>query len=416
MLIFNEIYRKCNRFSGYFLFYNRGMNDAVVGGILLVISLLMLCTCLVLMVKILNSALHGNMMAVVKRVINADLPGHLSCLTGYLAMLAGAGMTMVVQSSSVFTSALTPLVGCGVVAIERVYPLTLGSNIGTTTTGILAALAASGDQLKPALQIALCHLAFNVSGILLFYPVPAMRRVPIRLAKVMGNTTAKYRWFAIFYIVLMFFIIPLAVFGLSMAGIIVMTVVVCLAVTVMLAVVAINFIQKKRPQWLPLRLRNWDFLPFKWMHSLEPLNRVVVGIIHLFVTTCSCIRCRCCVQAKPSREWGKTDENGGLKSVSTEMTLMTPCSSTSSFRSNTTQTSLATIISTESGYASVLPTPCMSRLPSFNAIPEADETAIDDESSGSSLVTGASSAIIRIHEEEEEKGVTEAEKEANALL
>ena len=32
-------------------------------------------------------------------------------------------------------STLTPLVGLGLVSIERVFPLTLGSNIGATVTG-----------------------------------------------------------------------------------------------------------------------------------------------------------------------------------------------------------------------------------------------------------------------------------------
>ena len=39
-------------------------------------------------------------------------------------------MTILVQSSSVFTSSITPLVGLGVISIDRMYPLTLGSNIG----------------------------------------------------------------------------------------------------------------------------------------------------------------------------------------------------------------------------------------------------------------------------------------------
>lgn len=42
----------------------------------------------------------------------------------------GAALTLVIQSSSVFTSTLTPLVGIGIVSIERVFPLILGSNIG----------------------------------------------------------------------------------------------------------------------------------------------------------------------------------------------------------------------------------------------------------------------------------------------
>ena len=54
----------------------------------------------------------------------------LGWLTGYLATVVGAGLTVLVQSSSVFTSTLTPLAGTGLVTLDRVYPLTLGSNIG----------------------------------------------------------------------------------------------------------------------------------------------------------------------------------------------------------------------------------------------------------------------------------------------
>ena len=50
-------------------------------------------------------------------------------------MKLGCLLTIVIQSSSVFTSTLTPLVGLGMVTLERVFPLTLGSNIGTTVTG-----------------------------------------------------------------------------------------------------------------------------------------------------------------------------------------------------------------------------------------------------------------------------------------
>ncbi len=40
-----------------------------------------------------------------------DFPFPFAWLTGYIAILVGAGMTFIVQSSSVFTSAITPLVG-----------------------------------------------------------------------------------------------------------------------------------------------------------------------------------------------------------------------------------------------------------------------------------------------------------------
>ena len=48
----------------------------------------------------------------------------------YVFIMVGTGMTILVQSSSVFTSAITPLVGMGVISLDRMYPLTLGSNIG----------------------------------------------------------------------------------------------------------------------------------------------------------------------------------------------------------------------------------------------------------------------------------------------
>ncbi|XP_028259695.1 sodium-dependent phosphate transport protein 2B-like [Parambassis ranga] len=146
-----------------------------------------------------------------------DFPFPCGWVTGYIAILVGAGMTFIVQSSSVFTSAITPLVGIGVISLERAYPLTLGSNIGTTTTAILAAMASPGETLANSLQIALCHFFFNIMGILLWYPIP-FTRVPIRLARGLGNRTAKYRWFAGLYLILCFLVLPLGVFGLSLAG------------------------------------------------------------------------------------------------------------------------------------------------------------------------------------------------------
>jgi sodium-dependent phosphate cotransporter len=77
----------------------------------------------------------------------------------------GCVFTILVQSSSIFTSTLTPLVGLGIISIERMYPFTLGSNIGTTITGMMAALTATtAQELRNSLQIALCHTFFNIFG------------------------------------------------------------------------------------------------------------------------------------------------------------------------------------------------------------------------------------------------------------
>jgi len=254
------------------------IGETYIGLILLAISLTMLCGCLIGMVKILNSLLGERVRGVIENVINADIPIRgLGWLTGYLAMVVGAVMTILVQSSSVFTSTLTPLAGAGLVSLERAYPLTLGSNLGTTTTSILASFAAGGDKVQAALQIALVHLLFNLTGIIMFYPVPVMRW-PISIARVLGNTTAKYRWFAVVYLSFMFFIFPITMFGLSMAGGLVVVIVTSIIITVLSFSVIVTNMQTSWPQYLPPILRSWDFLPLA-LHSLDPWDNIVVNTL-----------------------------------------------------------------------------------------------------------------------------------------
>lgn len=124
--------------AGRHLFADVGAPDAAVGVVLLAASLLLLCCCLLLIVRLLSSMLRGRVAAAVQRTLNtgwqqrrlhvsgrkralllevegllvfADFPFPFGWVTGYVAILVGAGMTFVVQSSSVFTSAITPLVG-----------------------------------------------------------------------------------------------------------------------------------------------------------------------------------------------------------------------------------------------------------------------------------------------------------------
>ncbi|XP_037329095.2 solute carrier family 34 member 2a [Pungitius pungitius] len=287
--------RKCEH-----LFVNVNLSDLAVGLILLALALLVLCCCLVLIVKLLNSMLKGQVAAVIKKILNTDFPFPFGWVIGYVAILVGAGMTFIVQSSSVFTSAITPLVGIGVISIERAYPLSLGSNIGTTTTAILAAMASPGDTLANALQIALVHFLFNISGIILWYPIP-FTRLPIRLAKGLGNITASYRWFAAVYIISFFFVLPLVIFSLSLAGWVVLVGVGAPLVIALITILVINVLQKRKPGCLPAALRSWDFLPL-WAHSLAPWDKVV-GV---FTAKCCCC-CKCCQLADDEEETGETE-------------------------------------------------------------------------------------------------------------
>merc|ERR1719167_1556013 len=232
------------------------------------------------MVKILNSLLGEKVRGIIENVINADIPVRgLGWLTGYLAMMVGAVMTILVQSSSVFTSTLTPLAGAGLVSLERAYPLTLGSNLGTTTTSILASFAAGGDKVQSALQIALVHLLFNLTGIILFYPVPVMRW-PISIARVLGNTCSQYRWFAVVYLCFMFFFFPMMMFGMSMAGAVPLYLFTISVVLTLVFSVTVTNLQTKAPRFLPKVLKTWNFLPL-WLHSLDPWDKLIVSTLGL---------------------------------------------------------------------------------------------------------------------------------------
>ena len=130
-----------------------------------------------------------------------------------VAMAFGMVLTFLVQSSSITTSLVIPLVGAGVLSVRRVFPYMLGSNVGTTATALLAALVAvSGGepQAQAGLVIALCHLLFNVFGIALVYPIPAVREIPIRMAEFVGELAFKNRLYAIAYLLGLFYLLPLA--------------------------------------------------------------------------------------------------------------------------------------------------------------------------------------------------------------
>jgi sodium-dependent phosphate cotransporter len=69
-----------------------------------------------------------------------------------------------------------------------------------------------------AWQVALCHLFFNLFGIAIWYPIPAMRQVPLNMARYLGSMTGKYTWFPLAYVGVVFFIIPGIVYGIALAA------------------------------------------------------------------------------------------------------------------------------------------------------------------------------------------------------
>jgi sodium-dependent phosphate cotransporter len=123
-------------------------------------------------------------------------------------MLAGLLMTIAVQSSSITTSILVPLVAAGVLTLRNAFPVTLGANVGTTVTALLASIAADSPD---ALVIALAHVTFNILGIAIFYPWSRLRQLPITLAERTAAAAVKNKSLVAAYVIGMFILAPLAI-------------------------------------------------------------------------------------------------------------------------------------------------------------------------------------------------------------
>jgi len=123
----------------------------------------------------------------------------------------GVILTILVQSSSITTSTIIPLAGAGVLTLRQIYPFTLGANIGTTVTALLASLTLN----VTAMVAAFSHLFFNIFGIILIYLNPLLRDIPMKLAKWIANVAIQNKALPIIYLLIIFFGIPLLIIFLG---------------------------------------------------------------------------------------------------------------------------------------------------------------------------------------------------------
>jgi len=123
--------------------------------------------------------------------------------TAFRAFLVGLLLTAMVQSSSITTSLAVPMAGAGLLTLIQIFPYTLGANIGTTVTAILAALVTGNLS---AIIVALSHLLFNVSGIVIWWP---FKFIPITMAEKFAGIAVRRKYIAILYLIIVFFLIPI---------------------------------------------------------------------------------------------------------------------------------------------------------------------------------------------------------------
>jgi solute carrier family 34 (sodium-dependent phosphate cotransporter) len=128
------------------------------------------------------------------------------------AMVVGLVLTTLVQSSSVTTSLIVPLAGAGLVTLAQIFPYALGANLGTTITAFLAALSL-GEPI--ALAVAVAHLLFNTLGILIVFPIKAIRRIPLIIAEKLAEGAVRWRPLPFVYVLCLYVILPLLLIWLG---------------------------------------------------------------------------------------------------------------------------------------------------------------------------------------------------------
>jgi sodium-dependent phosphate cotransporter len=165
----------------------------------IVIGILLILGCVTWLGKILKAVLVGR----AKEVLHKAL-GH-GPMTG---IASGTLVTIMVQSSSTTTSMLVPLAGGGVFTPRQLYPFTLGANIGTTITALLAATALTGAGAQLGLTIALVHVLFNVFSVLIIYGLPFLRDLPVQAAEKLAEVGSENKMLALAYVLGLFFVLP----------------------------------------------------------------------------------------------------------------------------------------------------------------------------------------------------------------
>jgi len=169
-----------------------GIFQIAVSGVLIYVAL-------ILIVRTMRTAMESRVESFLTKALDRSI---------VLSVLIGTVATVMVQSSSITTSLLVPLAGAGLITLQQAFPITVGANIGTTITALLASLAATGVNARAGLTIALVHLLFNLTGALLVLPVPAMRNLPLRAASALAKIAARSRRWALVYVLVLFYVLP----------------------------------------------------------------------------------------------------------------------------------------------------------------------------------------------------------------
>jgi len=175
------------------------MGDVFGGIALIIIGIATVFIAITVMGKLMKKLMVGRAKDILQSAIGKG-PLH--------GIVSGSIVTVLVQSSSTTTSLMVPLVGTGVLKVREVYPFTLGANIGTCITALLAATAVTGEYAVFALQIALVHLTFNILATVFIFGIPFLRDLPLKGADIISELAMKNKAVVIAYLISVFIIMP----------------------------------------------------------------------------------------------------------------------------------------------------------------------------------------------------------------
>ena len=181
------------------------MGDQIGGVLLIAFGIALIFVAITLVGKLLKKLMVGKAKDIMHTAIGR---GPMS------GIASGTLVTVLVQSSSTTTSLMVPLAGSGSFKLRDIYPFTLGANIGTCITALLAATAVTGNA-EAALQIAVIHLVYNILGVVVLYGLPFTRYLPVKAAEWLGATASENKMAALAYIVGVFFVVPGVCLGIT---------------------------------------------------------------------------------------------------------------------------------------------------------------------------------------------------------
>lgn len=157
-------------------------------------------------VKVISKLLYNRLIGSAKKSMDNLMFGSKFKSFGW-----GLLLTSIIQSSSLTTSLIVPLVATGKVQIRKAFQFILGANLGTTITAIIAALFKS----EAAISLALAHFLFNLIGVTIFLLIPTLNKLPTYLSDRLGFLTLKSRIIGFTYILLTFFLLPFSLIYFS---------------------------------------------------------------------------------------------------------------------------------------------------------------------------------------------------------